>query len=91
MSVTLEKYCETSQSKFAKALKEAVQNAVFLSVDEIKIQPFDDGVRARILVEHSITKNDVQFLLNKFDGIFWRFDYSTHTCMFEVVFFLTTE
>lgn len=89
MSVTLEKYCETSQSKFAEALKVTLRNALFIHADEVTIEREDDGVRAYVDVMHTITKRDVDIMISLFDGLDWQIGPSCYRCTYRVIFFLT--
>lgn len=89
MSVTLEKYCETSQSNFAEALKVALQEAVFISVDEVTIEKDDDGVRAYVDVMHTLTKGDVELIIAIFDGLDWVIGTSCSKCTYRFIFYLT--
>lgn len=90
MSVTLEKYCETSQSKFAETLAVALRNAVFIRVDMVTINEDDDGVRAYVDVMHTISKTDVELIISIFDGLDWQIGTSCDRCSYRVIFYLTT-
>lgn len=89
MSVTLKKYCETSQSNFAEALKVALRNAVFIRCDEVTIEKDDDGVRAYVDVMHTISKTDIELIIAIFDGLDWQISTSCKRCEYRVIFYLT--
>lgn len=89
MSVTLEKYCETSQSKFAEALEVALRNAVFIRTDDVTIEKDDDGVRGYVDVMHTISKTDVELIIAIFDGLEWQIGTSCYKCTYRVIFYLT--
>lgn len=89
MSVRLDEFCETSQSKFAEALKVALQNAVFIRADEITIEKDDDRVRAYVGVIHTITKTDVELIISIFDGLDWQIGPSCYKYTYSVIFYLT--
>lgn len=89
MSVRLDEFCETSQSKFAEALKVALRNAVFIRADEITIEKDDDGVRAYVDVMHTLTKTDVELIISIFDGLGWQIGTTCYECTYRVIFFLT--
>lgn len=91
MSVRLDEYCGTSQSKLAEALKVAMQNAVFLGLDELKILDDVDGVCARVVVQHSISKTDVLLIMDLFGEIYWQIVTSVEKSAYEVIFYLTKE
>lgn len=89
MSVTLEKYCETTKSGFADALAVALRNAVFIRCDEVTIEKDDDGVRAYVDVMHTISKTDIELIIAIFDGIDWQIGFSCCQCAYRVIFYLT--
>lgn len=89
MSVRLDEYCETSQSKFADALKVALRNAVFIRADEVTFEDDEDDVRAYVDVMHTLTKMDVQLMIAIFDGLDWQIGTSCSQCTFRVIFYLT--
>ena len=71
MSVRLDEYCETSQSKFAEALKVARTDVVFLGSDEIEFVEVGDIVKADIKIMYPLTVFDVRHLLDAFRDFFW--------------------
>ena len=89
MSVRLDEFCETSQSKFAEALKVALQNAIFINSDEVTIEKEVGSVRAYVDVMHTITKMDSELIISIFDGLDWQIGPSCEKCTFRVVFYLT--
>lgn len=89
MSVTLDEYCETSQSNFAEALEVALRNAVFISVDMVTIEKDYDGVRAYVDVKHTLDKADVELIIAIFDGLDWQICTSCFRCTYRVIFNLT--
>lgn len=89
MSVTLEKYCETTKSEFADALAVALRNAVFIRADEITLEKDDDGVRAYVDVMHTISKTDIELIIAIFDGLYWQIGTSCCQCTYRVIFYLT--
>lgn len=91
MSVTLKKYCETSQSKFAKALKVAMEDRIFIPSDEIKFVKCEKGVRAHVFGIHALSCYDFAKLHSEFDGIFWQVWPSSYQNTFDVVFFIDTD
>lgn len=89
MGTTLFEYCETSQSKFAEALKVALQNAVFIRADEVKFEDGEGDVMAYVDVMHTLTRMDVELIISIFDGIVWQIGTSCERCTFRVIFYLT--
>lgn len=89
MSVRLDEFCETSQSKFAEALKVALQNAVFIRADEITIEDDEDYTRGFVDVMHTLTKSDVQLMISIFDGLDWQISTTCYQCTYRVIFYLT--
>ena len=89
MSVTLEKYCETSQSNFAESLKVALRNGVFIRVDMVTIEKDYDEVRAYVDVKHSLSKTDFELIIAIFDGLDWQICTSCFRCTYRVIFNLT--
>ena len=91
MSVTLEKYCETTKSRFADALAVALQKAVFILADEVTLEKVDDGVRAYVDVMHTIYKTDIELIITIFDGLYWQIGTSCSRCTYRVIFYLTPD
>ena len=91
MSVTLEKYCETTQSRFAGALSVALMDGIFILADEVTLEKDDDGVWAYVDVMHSITMTDVELISSIFDGLLWQIGTSGYKCTYRVIFNLTTD
>lgn len=91
MSVTLKTYCETSQSKFAEALKVAMEDGIFIPLDEIKFVKDEKGVRAHVFGMHVISYYDFDKLNSKFEGFYWQVWPSSYQYTFDVVFFLKTD
>lgn len=89
MSVKLDEFCETSESKFAEALKVALQDVVFIRADEVTIEKDDDGVRAYVDVMHTISKTDVELIISIFYGLDWQISTSCEKCTYRVIFYLT--
>lgn len=89
MSVTLEKYCETTKSGFADAIAVALRNAVFIRADVVTIEKDDDGVRAYVDVMHTLSKTDIELIIAIFDGLDWQIGTSCDRCSYRVIFFLT--
>lgn len=89
MSVTLEKYCEYTKSRFADALAVALRNAVFIRCDEVTLEKDDDRVRAYVDVMHTISKTDIELIIAIFDGLDWQIGTSCYQCTYRVIFNLT--
>lgn len=91
MSVTLEKYCETSQSKFAKALKVAMEKGIFIPQDEITFYLFGTKVRAHVSGSHALSCYDFEKLQKELSGYYWQIWPSSYQYKFNAVFFLKTD
>ena len=89
MSVTLEKYCETTKSGFADALAVALRNGVLIRADDITIEKDDDGIRAYVDVMHTISWTDIKLIMALFDGLDWQIGTSCCQCTYRVIFYLT--
>lgn len=88
MSVRLDEYCETSQSKFAKALKLAIDRSVLLRSDEVEFYEELAEVRAEIMILYALSMNDFKKLLDVFDKWFWRIEPINDTYSFKFVIYL---
>lgn len=88
MSVTLEKYCETSQSKFAEALKVALKDVVFVGSDDIEFEEVSDQVKARIQVMYSLSVFDVRHLLDAFSAFYWGIEPGNDVYEYYIVVYL---
>lgn len=89
MSVRLDEFCETSQSKFAEALKVALQNAVFIRADEITIGVVENYAQGYIEVMHTLTKTDIELIISIFDGLDWQIGTTCYQCTYRITFYLT--
>jgi len=85
MSVTLEKYCETSQSKFAEALRVALKDVVFIGSDELNLEWVGDKVRASIGIMYTLSMFDVKHLLDAFSDFYWQIDPTSSDYTFVIV------
>lgn len=91
MSVRLDEYCETSQSKFAKALKVALTDVVFTESDELEFVEVKDRVEAHISIMYSLTMFDVKHLLDAFRGFYWRTEPTNDVYTYQIVIFLKSS
>lgn len=85
MSVRLDEYCETSQSKFADALRVALKDVVFIGSDEIEFVENGDKVKADIKIMYSLTMFDVKHLLDVFRDFFWSIEPINDTYTYRIV------
>ena len=85
MSVTLKKYCETSQSKFAEALRVALKDVVFIDSDELNFEEVSGKVRASIKIMYTLTMFDVKHLADAFRDFYWSIEPTNSDYSFEVV------
>ena len=85
MSVTLEKYCETSQSKFAEALRVALKDVVFIGSDEIDFEEVSGKVRASIKIMYTLSMFDVKHLLEAFSDFYWNIEPTNSDYSFQIV------
>lgn len=85
MSVRLDEYCETSQSKFAEALKVALKDVVFVGSDEIEFVENGDKVKADIEIMYSLNRFDVKNLLDAFRDFFWSIEPINDTYTYRIV------
>lgn len=91
MSVTLKEYCETSQSKFAEALRVALENVVFIDSDELNFEEFSGNVSATIKIEYSLRMFDVKHLIDAFNDFYWSIQPTNSVYSFEIVVNLKSD
>lgn len=91
MSVTLEKYCETSQSKFAEALRVALKDVVFIDSDELNFEEVSGKVRASIKIMYTLTMFDVKHLSDAFNDFYWSIEPTNSDYAFDIVVHLKSS
>lgn len=91
MSVTLKEYCETSQSKFAEALRVALRDVVFIDSDELNFEEVSGKVRASIKVMYNWTMFDVKHLFDAFNDFYWSIEPTNEIYSFEIVVHLKSS
>lgn len=84
MSVYLEDFCKEAESELAKKLAELVEEVVLIGSDTLDITPSHPSMVCRILVQHTISCNDIEILQRVFAGYYWRFTSAIGSTGFEL-------
>lgn len=84
MSVYLEDFCKEAESELAKKLAKLVDEVVLIGSDTLDITPSQSDMVCRILVQHSISCNDIEILQRVLAGYYWRFTSSFSHAGYEL-------
>lgn len=84
MSVFIEDFCKEAESELAKKLAELEEEVVLIGSDTLDITTTQSGMVCRILVQHSISCNDIEILQEVLAGRYWRFTSALGSTGFEL-------
>lgn len=84
MSVYLEDFCKEAESELAKKLAELVDEVVLIGSDTLDITTTQSDMVCRILVQHTISCNDIEIMQRVLAGHYWRFTSALGSTGFEL-------
>lgn len=73
MSVFIEDFCKEAESELSQKLAELLDEVVLIGSDTLDLTTTQSGMVCRILVQHSISCNDIEILQRVLAGHYWRF------------------
>ena len=91
MSVTLKEYCETYQTKFAKVVRDALTNVIFLGSDELEFVEVKGRIEARISIMYTMNMFDMRHLFDVFKDVWWTVETTNETYTYQIVFHLNKK
>ncbi len=84
MSVYLEDYCRGSQTEMSRLLKKCWDEAILIGSDEITTRKEEYDYTIEVLVQHTLSSNDLRKLLDIFSGLYWRIMTSFKASGYEI-------
>lgn len=73
MSVYLEDFCNEAESELAKKLAELIDEVVLIGSDTLVFTNSGSDMICRILVQNTISCNDIEIMQRVLAGHYWRF------------------